>query len=185
LIVLCCCSTIFFNKYLETTYQDTTFTLEIDNFVLADFDGNRVINKDDLLVYEHNPSTDLRTYINHKIVKIFLDNLDSSKYRTDFDLEGCSNYAFNLVIKKKDDEFRNRLEAAMRNANIEFRRGSAGGGNQMRQPYLRERFGFNEETFKQFPEIEHIHFYAYYVGNYPGLEYKKIIQLCDLLNSVK
>lgn len=118
-------------------------------------------------------------------LKLFLDNLDSSKYRTDFDLEGCSNYAFNLVLQNKDDEFRNRLETAMRDANIEFRRGSAGGGNQMRQPYLRERFGFDEETFKQFPEVEHIHFYAYYVGNYPGLEREKILQLCNFLNSVK
>lgn len=118
-------------------------------------------------------------------LKLFLDNLDSSKYRTDFDLEGCSNYAFNLVLQNKDDEFRNRLETAMRDVNIEFRRGSAGGGNQMRQPYLRERFGFDEETFKQFPEVEHIHFYAYYVGNYPGLEREKILQLCNFLNSVK
>ena len=69
--------------------------------------------------------------------KLFLDLLDSSKFRTDFDIEGSCNYAFCLVIKEADPEFRSRLEETMRANHIEFRRGSAGGGNQLRQPYLK------------------------------------------------
>lgn len=118
-------------------------------------------------------------------LKTFLNNLDSTKYRTDFDLTGCSNYAFPLVMQKKDMTFRNRLEGKMRDANIEFRRGNAGGGNQLRQPYLRNLYGFDEETFKQFPEVDHIHFYGYYIGNYPELENKKVLQICKFLNSIE
>ena len=112
--------------------------------------------------------------------EIFLNNLDSEKYRTDLDLEGSCNYAFNLVIKKPDPEFRDRLEQTMRNAGVEFRRGSSGGGNQLRQPYLKTVIAENE--WEHYPEIEHVHFYGYYIGNYPDLDEQKILLLCDLLN---
>lgn len=114
--------------------------------------------------------------------EIFLNNLDSEKYRTDLDLEGSCNYAFNLVIKKPDPEFRDKLEQAMRKAGVEFRRGSSGGGNQLRQPYLKGLVPDNE--FENYPEVEHLHFYGYYIGNYPYLEEQKIMFLCDLLNKL-
>lgn len=112
--------------------------------------------------------------------EIFLNNLDSEKYRTDLNLEGSCNYAFNLVIKKPDPEFRDRLEQTMRKAGIEFRRGGSGGGNQLRQPYLKGVVPDNE--CENYPEIEHVHFYGYYIGNYPDLDEQKILLLCDLLN---
>ena len=114
--------------------------------------------------------------------KLFLDLLDSSKYRTDFDIEGSCNYAFCLVIKEADPEFRSRVEATMRANNIEFRRGSAGGGNQLRQPYLKGIV--KEGEWENYPEIEHIHFYGYYIGNYPSLYKERIEKLCEILNSV-
>ncbi len=112
--------------------------------------------------------------------EIFLNNLDSNRYRTDFDLEGSCNYAFNLVIEKPNPEFRDKVENALRKANVEFRRGSSGGGNQLRQPYLKGILP--EKEYEKYPEIEHIHFYGYYIGNYPDLEEKKILKLCNLLN---
>ena len=125
---------------------------------------------------------DENNVVRQKNLKIFLDNLDSSKYRTDFDIEGSCNYAFNLIIKKADPVFRDKVEKTLRDANVEFRRGSAGGGNQMRQPYLRGIVAENE--WEKYPEVEHIHFYGYYIGNYPVLEKKKILDLCKLLNNI-
>ena len=114
--------------------------------------------------------------------KLFLDNLDTEKYRTDFDLDGSCNYAFNLVLKEADPEFRDWLESVMNKTGIEFRRGSSGGGNQMRQPYLK---GLVEnKDWEAYPEVEHIHFYGYYIGNYPDLEREKILKLCEILNNV-
>ncbi|MBN2591419.1 MAG: DegT/DnrJ/EryC1/StrS aminotransferase family protein [Sedimentisphaerales bacterium] len=118
----------------------------------------------------------------NKNFKVFLDNLDSQKYRTDFDLEGSSNYAFNLVIKKPDPEFRDKVEKALSNANVEFRRGSSGGGNQLRQPYLKTFI--TDKEWEKYPNIEHIHFYGYYIGNYPDIEEQKILSLCELLNNL-
>lgn len=112
--------------------------------------------------------------------KIFLNNLDPAKYWTDFDLEGSCNYAFNLVIKKPNLEFRAKVEKAMRDAGVEFRRGSSGGGNQLRQPYLKRIVSGME--FGKYPEVEHVHFYGYYIGNYPKLLEKEVISLCRLLN---
>jgi len=114
--------------------------------------------------------------------EIFLANIDSRKYRTNFDLEGSCNYAFNLIIKKPDQKFRDRVEMALRDAGVEFRRGSSGGGNQLRQPYLRPFIA--DKEWEKYPEIEHVHFYGYYIGNYPNLEESKILSLCDLLNKV-
>ena len=114
--------------------------------------------------------------------KQFITNLDSKKYRTDFDLEGSCNYAFNLVLKRPDPDFRNIVETAMRDAGVEFRRGSSGGGNQLRQPYLKGIIP--EKEFEKYPEIEHIHFYGYYIGNYPTLKKQKILDLCKLLNTL-
>ena len=50
---------------------------------------------------------------------------------------------------------------------IEFRRGNAGGGNQLRQPYLKVQKKYN---LKNFPNVEHVHFFGYYIGNFPSLK---------------
>ena len=65
---------LMFRKKLETSEQDVKFDLQLENYHLADFNGDRVINTDDVLVYEYDSTNDLRTYINHKIVKVFVDN---------------------------------------------------------------------------------------------------------------
>jgi CDP-6-deoxy-D-xylo-4-hexulose-3-dehydrase len=115
-----------------------------------------------------------------KNFELFLRNLDSDRYRTDFELEGSCNYAFNLVLKRPDSAFRDKAESAMRDAGVEFRRGSSGGGNQLRQPYLKGVVP--EGEYRKYPEVEHIHFFGYYIGNYPDLEEWKILALCNLLN---
>lgn len=114
--------------------------------------------------------------------EIFLKNLDSDKYRTDFDLEGSCNYAFNVILNKPDAEFRDRVERALNGASVEFRRGSSGGGNQLRQPYLKPIVP--DKEWEKYPQIEHVHFYGYYIGNYPALEESKILSLCELLNNL-
>lgn len=114
--------------------------------------------------------------------KLFLNNLDPEKYYTDFDCEGMSNYAFVLILRKADGILFQKVTQALRSANVEFRQGTAGGGNMLRQPYLREIVG--AEAYKQFPNVEHIHQYGLYLGNYPGLGADKIRSVCKLLNDL-
>jgi CDP-6-deoxy-D-xylo-4-hexulose-3-dehydrase len=112
----------------------------------------------------------------------FLKQIDPVKYRTDFKLEGSSNYAFNLVLKRPDDDLVRRLMQKMRDSGVEFRRGSAGGGNQIRQPYLKGVVP--DGHHREFPETEHIHFYGFYIGNFPDLKDGEVDELCAILNSV-
>lgn len=115
--------------------------------------------------------------------KFFLKNLDNTKYFTNFNLLGNSNYAFPIILKKKSYKFRENLEKVMKKNNIEFRRGNAGGGNQIRQPYL--SFIRKKINLNNYKNVEHIHFYGYYIGNFPDLKKSKIKRICNILNKIK
>ena len=115
--------------------------------------------------------------------KFFLKLLDQSKYRTDFQLEGSCNYAFPVILKRKSLKSRNVFEKTLLENKIEFRRGNAGGGNQLRQPYL-QKFVENV-NLSNFKEVDHVHFFGYYIGNYPSLSKIKIKKICNILNCIK
>ena len=115
--------------------------------------------------------------------KFFLKLLDQSKYRTDFQLEGSCNYAFPVILKRKSLKSRNVFEKTLLENKIEFRRGNAGGGNQLRQPYL-QKFVENV-NLSNFKEVDHVHFFGYYIGNYPSLSKAKIKKICNILNCIK
>ncbi|MFA7230881.1 MAG: DegT/DnrJ/EryC1/StrS aminotransferase family protein [Victivallaceae bacterium] len=123
---------------------------------------------------------DANNAIRRSNLKFFLDNLDSTRFFTEFMLDGACNYALPLVLREKDEALRGRLETVMRNHKIEFRRGSSGGGSQIRQPYLKKIMP--ELNPEDYPEVEHIHFFGYYIGNYPSLSEKRIKILCEILN---
>ena len=97
-------------------------------------------------------------------------------------MEGSCNYAFNLVLNEADWKLCDRVMKALRESRVEFRRGSAGGGNQLRQPYLKGIIP--EDEYKRYPQVDHIHFFGFYIGNYPDLLEEKILGLCQLLNKL-
>ena len=138
---------------------------------------NAVIGRTQLKRLDEN--NELRT----RNLKLFLAGLDAKRYRTDFAVEGSCNYAFTLVLKEADARLMAAVSKALRDAGVEFRRGTSGGGNQLRQPYLRKRFG--DDAWKKFPKVDHVHFYGMYIGNYPDLEPERIGELCKLLNGVR
>ena len=115
--------------------------------------------------------------------KYFINLLDGNKYWKAFDLKGNSNYAFPIILKTKNISKRNLFERILKKNGIEFRRGTAGGGNQLRQPYLKE-FSKNI-NFKKFKNVDHIHFFGYYIGNYPTLKKSKIKEIAIILNKIK
>ena len=104
----------------------------------------------------------------------------------DFNLNGQSNYAFNVILKEPNTDLMNKLEKKLEENEIEFRRGSAGGGNQMRQPYVRSLYDFTEKDFKEIsPITDHIHFYGMYLGNYPELSFDSIKEIASIISSVE
>lgn len=64
---------IMFSRLLTTNDPDKEFILNVENYFLADINGDREIDKYDIEVYEFDAENNLATYINHKIVKVFVD----------------------------------------------------------------------------------------------------------------
>jgi len=112
----------------------------------------------------------------------FLDNLNSDIFRTDFLREGNSNYAFTLVLKEPNYDLRDKVEFRLKSNGVEFRRGLSGGGNQLRQPYLKNISGL--PTPESLKETEHVHNFAWYIGNYPSINQSDIMWLVNLLNQI-
>lgn len=112
----------------------------------------------------------------------FYEHLDSERYYTDFSGEGNSSYAFVVLLRKQNSSQFERLTRALNAAGVEYRRGTAGGGNQARQPFLQRRLP--QLAAQDYPNAERLHHFGLYTGNYPGLEREQIQALCRLLNSL-
>lgn len=111
-----------------------------------------------------------------------MELLDQDKFYTDFSNEGNSNYAFVIVLRQADPALFRRLTDRLTAEGVEFRRGTAGGGNLIRQPFVLKRIA--GLCAADYPNAEYIHKFGLYTGNYPGLEPEKIRALCELLNTV-
>ena len=127
-------------------------------------------------------SLDQNNSLRKKNFIIFLNHLNHKLYQTNFKLNGSCNYAFPVILNKKNFKTRDKLELLLKKHNIEFRRGNAGGGNQLRQPYLKKYL--KKSNYSKYKNVEHIHNFGYYIGNYPSLKSDKIKKICSILNSI-
>lgn len=113
-------------------------------------------------------------------LEIWIDTLDSEKFFTDFKQLGNSNFALPLILLEKDSEYFKKVCKVLDERGVEYRIGTAGGGNQARQPYL-EGYDVIKHDLKN---VDHIHEYGLYIGNHPELIDENIINLCEKLNSL-
>jgi CDP-6-deoxy-D-xylo-4-hexulose-3-dehydrase len=126
------------------------------------------------------PKLDENVKLRNRNHERFLSKLNFKKFFTEFKMLGSSNYAFNLILNDKDQDFVNIIMSRMTEEGIEFRRGSAGGGNQTRQPYLKNIVPENYHL--NFPNTEHIHFYGFYIGNFPSMQLDEVDFITKTLN---
>ena len=88
-----------------------------------------------------------------------------------------------MILKHTDTLAFEKICLILENNKVEYRRGTAGGGNQALQPYLVE----GKYDFRISGDLKcanHIHHYGLYVGNHTELEKEQIIDLCKNLNEV-
>ena len=112
--------------------------------------------------------------------KSWVDSLNSNKFFVDFHQNGNSNFALPLVLKEKDLELFEKCCILLEEQNVEYRVGTAGGGNQARQPYL-DKYNFIAHDLSN---VDHIHDFGLYIGNHPELVDEDIVNLCKELNNL-
>ncbi|MCR5482423.1 MAG: aminotransferase class V-fold PLP-dependent enzyme [Clostridia bacterium] len=161
-----------FEKESPDTYPE--FTFKVPGFNMRSTELNAVIGLSQLKRLDSNNVKRVKNF------EKFLDNLDSEKYYTDFNRIGTVNYALILMLRNPDKELYGRVCSLLREEKVEFRRGTAGGGNLTRQEFVRK--AFPNINPRDLITAEYINDYGIYLGNYPNLEEKKILELCDKLN---
>ncbi len=114
-------------------------------------------------------------------LRFFLKNLNKEIFFTDFDLNGMSNYAFNLILKNKDHILMKKICNNLKKNKVEFRRGSAGGGNQLYQPYIPKHLMLKYKN--DLNNTDHIHYFGMYIGNYPELKKNQIKRILNIINN--
>ena len=120
-------------------------------------------------------------------LSVWLQNLDSKKYFTEFDVEGNSSFALPLIIRPQykdrfhiNDDFDSVCDS-LDLRGVEYRLGTAGGGNQSIQPYL-DNFPF--KVVGDLDSVNYVHNNSLYIGNHIDLTDEQIINLTKVLNNV-
>ena len=167
-----------FQKYIKNKYKDlnTQFIFKFPAYNVRNTEIGGVLGLEQIKRLDKNIA------IRNKNFEYFINRLDKNIFFTNFDLTGHSNYAFNVILKNKNHKLMNKILQNLEKEGIEFRRGSAGGGNQLRQPYLKDFV--SKKDIKELKNTEHIHFFSFYIGNYPELTSKKIDKIVKTLNIV-
>ena len=163
-------------KYQEKyPYLNPLFTFAVAGFNMRSTEINAVLGIEQMkrLDYNIQKRTDnLNTW---------LKNLNFYKYFIEFDTKGSSNFALPLVL---NEEYKDKLKSVcniLEKEKVEYRLGTAGGGNQALQPYLDN---FPHRVEGNLPVANYIHHNALYIGNHPELTKEQIINLCNKLNNV-
>jgi len=125
-------------------------------------------------------------------LQIWLENLNGDKYFTDYSVEGNSSFALPLIInpntmgntlptEKVTLLTVERVCEVLEQEGVEYRIGTAGGGNQIRQPYLKN---YNFKSIGSLDVANYVHDYGLYIGNHTELTEEQIVDLCEKLNYV-
>lgn len=144
--------------------------------------NNRPTELNGVLGRSQLPRLDANIEIRKRNFSRFMAQLDPAKYKNHYDVESSSNYAFIVVLQEPDWDVRNKVEETLRAGGIEFRRGLSGGGNQLRQPYLQSYL--DGISLTDFPNVDHVHHFGWYVGNHPGISEADVDRLCEILNGI-
>ena len=171
------CSDKLKKKY-EKEYPDLNplFTFAVPGYNMRNNELNAVIGI--------NQMKRLNSNIDKRIQNLnaWLDNLNDEKFVTNYDRKESSNFSLPLILKYKDKKLWNKVINILEEMSIEYRIGTAGGGNQERQPYLREG-KYKYRVSGELDKANHIHEYGLYLGNHTDVTEKMIVDLCERLNN--
>jgi CDP-6-deoxy-D-xylo-4-hexulose-3-dehydrase len=121
------------------------------------------------------PGLDEGIYNRNILLKLFLTNLDPTKFHTQFNTEGCSNFALPIFVK--DPALMNSVCEALEDANIEYRPCIA--GNLHNHPITFDmNIKYSENT------AEEIHQGCIYIGNHKDVTTFDVLWVTTILNKL-
>ena len=168
----------FTNNYPEL---NPLFTFAVAGFNMRSTELNAVLGIEQMKRIDSNVEKRQHNF------KLWLDNLDKYKFYTEFDVEGNSNFALPLIMKKGyedrfdiNDDF-SGVRDILDLSGVEYRLGTAGGGNQALQPYLKK---YDYRIEGDLTNVNYVHNNSLYIGNHTDLTDEQIIKLCKSLNNV-
>jgi len=150
------------------------FTFAVPGYNMRSTELNAVIGLEQIKRLDYNIKK------RQENLNIWLTNLDNVLYYKEYFIEGSSNYALPLILRKENNKMKEVCKI-LEDEKVEYRLGTAGGGNQARQPYL-ERYNF--KVVGNLDVSDYIHDFGLYIGNHPELSKEQIINLCERLNNV-
>jgi CDP-6-deoxy-D-xylo-4-hexulose-3-dehydrase len=164
-------------EYYKLTNPDLNplFTFAVAGFNMRSTELNAVLGIEQMKRLDYNIKR--RTENLH----IWLDNLDSSVFIKSFNTHGSSNFALPLIMQGATCSKLKDVCKILEEEGVEYRLGTAGGGNQARQPYLKK---FPHKIVGTLAHSDYIHDNALYVGNHIDLTKDQIINICKKINNV-
>jgi len=164
-------------KKYEKEYPELNplFTFAVPGFNLRSTEINAVIGLEQL------PRLDVIIKKRSDNLKIWLENLCDDTFYTDFILDGSSNFSLPLILRDDDHDIFSKVCQYLSDQKIEFRKGTAGGGNQTNQPYLKN---YDYQICGSLTNVEHVHNFGLYVGNHTELKKEQIELLAHQINDI-
>jgi len=162
------------DKYYESDLNPL-FTFAVPGYNMRSTEINAVLGLEQLTRLDFNIEQ------RSKNLHLWLSNLNPEIFRTDFNLEGNSSFALPLILKQQHTELLKKVCDILEDENVEYRLGTAGGGNQARQPYLK-RYEFIISN--NLNNADYIHENGLYIGNHTEITEQQLVHLCEKLNNV-
>ena len=167
-------------KYKKThPHLNPLFTFSVPGFNMRSTELNAVLGIEQMKRIDYNIQRRKHN------LDVWLKNLDSKKYITNFNTEGNSSFALPLImLPPHDSQFQINDEYTsvcdlLNFERVEYRLGTAGGGDQTQQPYMEKYLYTIHGTTTN---IDWIHNNSLYIGNHTDLTDEQIIELCNKLN---
>ena len=155
------------NKSIEGL--DPKFTFLLNGFNVRNMEMNALLGLRQL------KKLDESIKIRNSNYNTFITNIDSDKYRTDFNSNGISSFCLPIYTKSVDIK---NVKSKLESIDIEFR--PCVGGNLIKHPMINKNngygFGINSDDIVN---------NCVYVGNHQDVKKEQVIELCKILNKVK
>ena len=164
------------DKYKEE-YPDLNplFTFAVPGYNMRGTELNAVLGLEQMNRIDYNIEKRVEN------LECWLENLNSETFFVDYRVDGNSSFALPLILLEKDKALLQKVCDILETEGVEYRLGTAGGGNQARQPYLEK---YNYRICGELDNADHIHDYGLYLGNHPELTKQQITALCERINNV-